>query len=307
MRFRRVVVIGSIVLAMLTMGGPASAADELETLLETAHVAEFSGRQLVMTEWNDVAALETFDIQQSGGVALVTGAGGEVYVGRGRVLSRLESAAVDNYSQPMVDGRYEAVDLVDVTYLGRAAKQLDVYEDDVLRVSVVFDVETGAAMTTEVFSDDGDRFRTAYMMSFSPRISLPLPLVGKLQGEFEVLLPEAPDRFFPASAGGYLRADYYVAEDDTAHAFYSDGLFSFSVFRVDGTVTMGDLDDLQFEREGTQYSVRVSATDLTVVWQADGNTFVLIGDLPPDHLEAALDELPHDSGLLSRLWRGLFG
>lgn len=307
MRFSRTAIIASMVATMLAMSTPASAADELEMLLETAHVAEFSGRQLVMTEWDDVAALETFDVQQSGGIALVSGTGGEVYVGRGRVLSRLEGAAVNDFSQPMIVGRYEAVDLVDATYLGRAAKQLDVYEDDVLRVSIVFDVETGAALTTEVFSDDGDRFRTAYMMSFSPRISLPLPLVGKLQGEFDVLLPEAPDRFFPATAGGYLRADSYVAEDDTAHAFYSDGLFSFSVFRVDGNATTGELSDLQFERGGTQYSVLISATDLTVVWHADGNTFVLIGDLPPDHLEAALDDLPRDSGFLSRFWRGLFG
>ncbi|MBT8208031.1 MAG: hypothetical protein KJO18_07150 [Acidimicrobiia bacterium] len=298
---------GSVVLMLTLIVAPTAAADELETLLETAHVAEYSGRQLVLTEWNDFAALETFNVQQSGGVALVTGAGGEVYVGRGRVLSRFEGTAVNKFSQPMIDDRYEAVDLVDATYLGRAAKQLDVYEGDVLRVSIIFDVETGAALTTEVFSDDGDRFRTAYMMSFSPRISLPLPLVGKLQGEFDVLLPEAPDRYFPATAGGYVRADSYVAEDETAHAFYSDGLFSFSVFRVDGNATTGELNDLQFERDGTQYRVLVSATDLTVVWNADGNTFVLIGDLPPDHLEAALDDLPRGSGFLTRFWRGLFG
>jgi hypothetical protein len=36
---------------------------------------------------------------------------------------------------------------------------------------------------------------------------------------------------------------------------------------------------------------------------------VLVGDLPPDHLEAALGELPMPSrgNIFSRLWNGIFG
>ena len=46
-----------------------------------------------------------------------------------------------------------------------------------------------------------------------------------------------------------------------------------------------------------------------VQWSSDPYTYVLVGDLPPDHLQQVLSELPRPTSrnILSRIWQGLFG
>ncbi len=114
----------------------------------------------------------------------------------------------------------------------------------------------------------------------------------------------------PASADGYSRLDVYRDQDGVVQAFYGDGLFSFSVFQLPGI--QGEdrfAHATELALAGDRYEVLVHPTDLWVRWNSGGTTYLLVGDLPPDHLESVLRELPKPSGndLLSRLWRGLFG
>ena len=64
-----------------------------------------------------------------------------------------------------------------------------------------------------------------------------------------------------------------------------------------------------FGGEGGEYLQMVTPSEVWVAWRHDGSTFLLVGDLPPDHIVRVLSELPQPEGanLLSRLWRGLFG
>ena len=53
----------------------------------------------------------------------------------------------------------------------------------------------------------------------------------------------------------------------------------------------------------------VTPTSLWVHWDAPDHSYVLVGDLPPDHLTEVLAELPEPGrrNVLVRLWRRLFG
>lgn len=305
-RLARIVVIATVA-GLVSSLGASAAAGELEDRLQRAHDAEYSGRQLVLTTWNDQSALDAIEIQRLGGVTALVGPDGEALVGGGRVQGPSGSAAVTNYTAAPGAQRYEMRGPEPDRYLGRAAEAVEVFEGGTLRARILFDVETGAPLSTEVFDADGERFRVAYMLSFSPKTTVPIPLVDKLEGEYDVLLPIDPSRL-AATVAGYSRADAYEAQDGTVHAFYSDGLFSFSVFELGREAPLPESGDLvRFEADGTDYRAVVDPAEITVIWSAEGRTYVLMGDLPPDHLERALDELPKESSLLSRLWRGLFG
>jgi hypothetical protein len=61
--------------------------------------------------------------------------------------------------------------------------------------------------------------------------------------------------------------------------------------------------------DGAEYRWLLTPSDLWVQWSGEDLTYVLVGDLPPDHLEQVLREMPRPSSgnLFARLWRGLFG
>ena len=61
--------------------------------------------------------------------------------------------------------------------------------------------------------------------------------------------------------------------------------------------------------DGAEYRWLLTPSDLWLHWVGEGETYVLVGDLPPDHLEEVLRELPRPSqgNILARIWRGLFG
>jgi hypothetical protein len=114
----------------------------------------------------------------------------------------------------------------------------------------------------------------------------------------------------PGSLAGYRRADAYAGPEGAVQAFYSDGLFSFSVFESHRTATPEAFRSATaFEVGGKLYRRIVTPTVTWVQWHAPDESYVLVGDLPPDHLVEVLRGLPEpgDRGLLVRLWRRLFG
>ncbi|NIT65353.1 MAG: hypothetical protein GWM93_01485 [Gemmatimonadetes bacterium] len=126
---------------------------------------------------------------------------------------------------------------------------------------------------------------------------------------YDVMLP-VENSSLPPEAAGYVRADTYAGPDETVQAFFTDGLFSFSLFEVDADARLDRFEDAPtIEMAGSTYKRLVTPTDVWVSWESGDVAYVLIGDLPPDHLAEVLAELPvpKSKGLLSRLWSGLFG
>jgi hypothetical protein len=126
----------------------------------------------------------------------------------------------------------------------------------------------------------------------------------------DTIAPMPATTTLPESVAGYRRADVYAAGRDSIHAFYSDGLFSFSVFESPRTGLPAAFERATvFEVSGKRYRRLVTPTSVWVHWDAPDRSYLLVGDLPPDHLMGVLQRLPAPGqrGFLVRLWRALFG
>jgi negative regulator of sigma E activity len=92
--------------------------------------------------------------------------------------------------------------------------------------------------------------------------------------------------------------------------FYSDGLFTFSLFTMSRSTQVTGLDDpMAFVTDDGVYDMVPTAQDVRIYWSDTESNFVLVGDLPPDHAQAVLSELPlPDNGtMFQRWWQRLFG
>lgn len=285
---------------------PAVADDGLDELLEGIEGSEFSGTQVIITTWDGVTEVSVVTIDHGSEVTIVDGGDGVAMLGQGRAMRSGggNGAAVSDWTE-VASQRYEFVMAGESIRQGRDVQRIEIREGALLRARMVLDLDSGAPLVTEVFDGEGRRFRYSAMLDFTPWSQGTAAPVAPV---FDVSVP-APGTTVSELAG-YVRADTYAAPDDSLHSFFSDGLFSFSLFEFDGSATFGEDETLTaFEMAGREYQRRVTATDVYVTWQAAGATYVLVGDLPPDHLEDVLRELPRPrrKGFLSRLWGGLFG
>ncbi|MPZ73301.1 MAG: hypothetical protein GEU74_08740 [Nitriliruptorales bacterium] len=112
--------------------------------------------------------------------------------------------------------------------------------------------------------------------------------------------------------GGYLTDGSYALSAIDSHPLqtvYSDGLYTVSLFEQRGTLDPATLP------EGAELASAFGFTAYTwpgavpqrVVWEAGGSTWSLVGDAPPDEMEAMTAVLPHPSSesVIDRIARGL--
>jgi negative regulator of sigma E activity len=114
----------------------------------------------------------------------------------------------------------------------------------------------------------------------------------------------------PAEVAGYQLVEVFPGPSGSEQGFYSDGLFSFSLFAWDAaTVVQGFEDPMTYVADGSIYDMVPSAEDIRIHWTDADNHYVLVGDLPPDHLHSVLGNLPEpdSDGMFKRFWQRLFG
>jgi hypothetical protein len=290
-----------------TLAVPAFAADTLEEYLSEAGDAEYAGRRIVVTSWGGDSEVGVYDVTHTGEVTVI--GDNQAQVSGGKLTADDVAVAVAAWSRSSLADRYAIVERGAVERLGRTARALEVYEDELLRATIVFDGTTGAPMLTQIFDAAGDTYRYSAMLDFDDRPELVYRDIVAKGRDYQLMLPIA-DPELPPTLAGYVRTDAYRAADDWIHTFYSDGLFSFSVFETAGSITPAGFNDaVEFEAAGSTYDVLVRPTEVWVAWQTADSTMVLVGDLPPDHLERVLDTLPEPdrAGFFKRLWRNIFG
>jgi hypothetical protein len=298
---------GIATMLLAVAAAPAAALDSLEDYLAEAQNAEYAGRRIVVASWQGEAEIGTFEVTRAREVT-VLGDGG-TQVASGRVTADDVAVAVLQWSRSQLADRYTVVEAGPVERLGRSSHSIDVYEGDLLRAALVFDDATGAPLLTEMFDASGERYRFSAMLEFDDRPNLVYSSIGTPGRDYEVMVPSDDSRL-PGEVAGYLRTDIYGTTDAWVQTFYSDGLFSFSVFEAAGSMRLGEFGDAgTFRAEGVDYELLVRPTEVWVTWRGQDATYVLVGDLPPDHLEDVLEALPSPDrpGLFKRLWRGLFG
>ncbi len=301
----------SIAVLLSGVAGVA-AANELEEHLRKAGEADFSGRQILVSYWDGDSAAGLYDVAQIDGMTMLVSGGESVMVGRGRMRSETGSeeghVAVGEWAAWKLSDRYRAAKSRTTVRLGRPATVVSVVEDGRPRLRMIFDDETGAPLLSEVYDGDGSLYRMAVMVEFSPGTPRRDVRSGSL-AEYD-MIATATDVSLPRSLAGYWRADAYAGPEATVHAFYTDGLFSFSVFQAKGRAAAGPFEEgARLESSGKRYKRLLDPGAVRVFWNARHSSYVLVGDLPPDHLDQVLGELPAPDhpNLFTRMWRGLFG
>jgi hypothetical protein len=290
--------------------GPAFA-DDLSDYLVDADDAIYSGRRITGTIWDGIESIGIVDIQHHDGVTFIGSESDYSTVGEGRMyLGGADEAAISFARKPHADVevRYTVVPGLPTDYLGRPARIIDVMEGSMLRMRMVVDDSTAAPVATEVYGADGGVFRYSSMVEFSVSAD---PEMRSLDGrDYQMMLP-LEDVDLPAEAAGYRLVDVYGGPHGSRQAFYSDGLFSFSVFTSHGWTdwrAMSD-DEAPYDVDGSSYLRVVAPSGVWVLWNSPDTGLALVGDLPPDHIEQVLAELPRPGNRVwfKRIWFRFFG
>ena len=305
----------AVALATLILATPAiaSADGDVADMLEQAASAEFHGSGVVMCTWGGDSAAATYSLTRTDGMSMIEGPGGSSmsYSGISAIRSGSDwyGTEVEAWAAWSVSDRYTMGETVETTRLGRPASMMTILEDGVPRARMILDTESTVPLLTEILDGNGDVFRMAAMVDFEPGptdMSDHMPEVQMMDS----IHPMPASTTLPDSVAGYVRVDSYDAGSGAIQAFYSDGLFSFSVFEA----KRGDRPEAfdtatEFETGQHRYRRIVTPTSVWVHWDAPNRSYVLVGDLPPDHVLEVLDGLPAPGqrGFLIRFWRAIFG
>jgi hypothetical protein len=308
---RSSVILGLAVVLVGAATTSALAAD-LEDYLTEAAEASFAGRQATLCNYGEQSEFSVVSVEHAGSMVMVEDAGSSQMVGAGRYSVIGDAAAgiaLSDWSPGATAARYVTASASPETRLGRDVVVLTVEEEDAVRAKIWFDQETGAALGSEIYDGGGELFRLTWMLDFDPNPRKIFTMMRDQDSTYDIVVgADAGD--LADSIAGYMRMDSYAGPDDSIHAFYTDGLFSFSIFLIEGEVDASSFAEADVMRvEGAEYRWLLTPSDLWLHWVGDGKTYVLVGDLPPDHLQEVLRELPRPSqgNILSRIWRGLFG
>jgi len=296
--------------ALVVMPAAAQADEGLEDYLESAMDAEFHGSGVVMCSWGPDSAATTYEVTRSDGMSMVQGPDGGLML-YGSLTASASGAdwyalEVSEWSAWSLSDRYSLGETTPITRLGRSASEVTVLEDGRARARLVIDDESTVPLLTEVFDADGRVFRLAALVEFvaAPAVDMEMPDFM----EHEMLMAGEPSSQLPDSVFGYRRSDTYALDGSGSQTFYSDGLFSFSVFEV-GAAPGEFADGSMFEVDGAAYTRIVTPSNVWVHWSSSDQSFVLVGDLPPDHIETVLSELPRPGrrGVIMRWLSRVFG
>ncbi len=307
-------------LSLLAVPGIARADEALEEYLERASAADYRGRGVLFSSWGGMSAGVAYEVVRSAGVSMVRGPDGDLLIGTGTAASRSgtewRALEIPSASSWWVSDRYVLSGPQAAVRLGRPAIAYTVLEGDLARVRLVVDERSAVPLLTEVLDGDGRVYRLAVLIDFESgesmdRVAAADP-VSELSGMagMETMAAAPPPPSLPEQVAGYRRADAYRVSDDTVQVFYTDGLFSFSVFEAPrGATPEAFRAAATWEVAGERYRRIVTPAHAWIQWHSPNRSYVLVGDLPPDHLAAVLTGLPEpgDRSWIVRLWRRLFG
>jgi len=311
MMLRRILVVGGLVTVLAATTIAPALADDLSDYLVQADDAIYSGRRVMGTIWDGVESVGVIEIQHHAGMTFIGADPGYAMIGEGRMhLGGSDESAVSFVRNTHADteGRYAMAQGEATDYLGRGARVIDVMESGRLRMRMVVDDSTAAAVATEVYGRDGKVFRYSSMIEFSVSAD---PAMRPVDGrDYRMMLP-LDEADVPTEVAGYRLTDVYSGPNESHQSFFSDGLFSFSLFTTNGWTNWAAMSDEEtpYDLDGFSYLRVVQPSSVWVMWNGPGTSLALVGDLPPDHIDQVLAELPKPStrAWFKRIWFRLFG
>jgi hypothetical protein len=293
--------------ALLTLVPAMSAsAAELEELLDRSRAASYTAEQVISCSTPDGARNAVVSLEQTGAGLHVTGevevsagSGGWELVREGAVVISASVTAADVDAEPT----YVVDDGTAHPFLNRKAGLYQLFAGDVLRAELIVDGGTGALLSVVTYNEDGTVYCERKFVEFQPSASAEQATTME---SAEALEPGAATGF-PESLGDFRRLDIYEDGEGLVFAYYSDGFFSFAVFRTPAPVPLEDPGVLLVEDHA--YARAFSPGQVTLSWETRDGGMALVGDLPPDMHAEVLSGLapPGAPGFLQRVWRSLFG
>ena len=307
----RLVTVASVAAVTVTLIASGASADELTDYLERAHQSTYSANRLVVSVWGGQTQISSSFVEHSQGMEVIQVDSTWSMIGNGTAMTMDDTpsgVAFVSRSEPITTGRYVVSDVTQVTHMGRTCELVRVMEGDAVRARMLVDVRTGAPLITESFTDEGKVFRRSSLQNFLAyrTYSGPSSTGG---AEYDIVMPGASDGL-PEAIYGYRLVDVSEAPGDSEQGFYSDGLFSFSLFVLgDVSSVTGFETPIPLITETGVYDLVSTAYDVSVHWTDLTNHFVIVGDLPPDHAVEVLAELPAPNArsAFAQWWHGLFG
>jgi len=291
-------------------GGRAAAGTDPEALLRRAREASGTATVagIVQVRWRDGA---TIHVEQTGARArrgaYVVGRGDNVAVGAGGVRWAAEDGVATRWghvdgAEPPRPGAAWDLELADGAEVAGRPCQVVVARrgDGPTRARFFVDEASGLLVRRDVLQADGDLVRSVrYTRLKTDHVTPAVPALPE-GGPQAVPTDEigaeylAPDRL----ATGFRLLGRYEHPDGAVQMFYSDGLFSLSVFEQQGLVDWGSLPD--GGRRTTVDSERAQwyATDVgsVVVWERGGLVLTGVSDAPPDTVRGAVAAVAGDDG-----------
>ena len=302
---RRALALAAVIILL-----PATSAfgADLEELLDRGREASYSAEQVISCTTPDgardaVVSLEQVggELQVSGEVEVSSGSGGWALVRGGSVVNSASVKTGTNDAEPT----YRVDDGAAHPFLDREADLYRLYAGDVLRGELVVDAATGALLSVVTYNGNGDVYCERRFIDFDP--TTPPDVVAPTVAADDALAPSEDTGAFPETLGPFQRLDIYTDGEGLVFAYYSDGFFSFAVFRTPSVVELTDPGSLSLEDR--VYARSFAPGQVTFSWETRNGGMALIGDLPPDMHPEVLDGLaqPFSPGILQRMWRNLFG
>ena len=310
MRRLRIVALLSAVLSVGIVS-PAFAQD-LEDWLERARRAEYTGRQFTLCDTPDGQRIEVVEVSQRDGLIEVSVSTGSAVVSDVGVYQRSPDGSMSVTAAETLT-EWELADRYDVQFgssdevLNRPVDVLNVMEGDLVRLRLAFDRATGAVLRAEVHNDDASNYCTSGFLDFeasAEEIVYPQMIAEVMKSAAAVNDDRLPDEL-----AGFARKDAYDGPSDSLTAFYSDGIFSFTLVSADERINVeGSPETSAVLIGGSSYDRAFSPGQSIHSWVADVGGYVMLGDLPLDLQAAVLADLPQPErpNILMRFWRRLF-
>jgi len=308
---RRSAVIGSALAVVVTLGAPAAMADDLTDVLNQAHDATWTATRMTVSVWGDRTDVIRERVEHAHGSEMIRVDQTWSMVGGGRTMTMGETPdgiAFMTNNAPVPTGRYELGETTAVRHMYRSCTLVPVMEGDVLRANLLIDDRTGATLITDLYDANGRIYRSVSLSDFIPHRTYEWPGDGT-DTPYEIVMHD-DDASVPSEVAGYQLVDEFPGPMNSEQGFYSDGLFAFSLFVMSpSTFVEGFEDPMTMATSEGFYDMVPTAQSIRVHWSDASAHYVLVGDLPPDHLDAVLEALPapDEAGVFARLWRRLFG
>lgn len=308
---RRFLLVGASAILLLAVPAAGAVAAELDDVLEEANGSTYTATRLIVSMWGGQPQLSREFVERANGMEMVRRDTDWSMTGNGKSASLGDEPTGVTFltnARGEPTNRYTAVERSKANHMSRPCQIVEVMEGDILRASLVVDDRSGALLIQELYNESGDVYRRTTLSDFRAYRTYEAPM-DESDVPMEIVMHEESE-LVPEDAAGYQLVDAFNGPGGSEQGYFTDGLFRFSLFVLDGrTVVTGFEDSMVFVTESGIYDMVATPQAVRVHWSDGSNEYVLVGDIPPDHLRDILTELPdpRSGGMWSRWWQRLFG